>query len=103
MTLEELAEKSGAITAEERAALSELGVWSSPPKAKATAKPALPGLSAYACVGRYGGFGCRRDGGLLRVTLGWIVFGFAACDLEAFWGAVARKLQDEGLVPPEEP
>lgn len=62
----------------------------------------FPGLSAYVCIGRYGGFGYRRDGDLLRVTLGWIVFGFASCDLEAFWGAVALKLQAEGLVPPEE-
>lgn len=62
-----------------------------------------PGLSVYACVGRFGGFGWLKDADVYRLTLGWVVFGFAACDLERFWGAVAQKLEADGLVPVEEP
>jgi len=58
-----------------------------------------PGFSVYFCVGRYAGFGTKRDANIYRITLGWVVIGLAACDLERFWGAVAQKLQRDGLVP----
>lgn len=51
------------------------------------------GFSAYVVFGRYGGFGGGVDGSVLRITLGWVAFGFAAVDLERFFGLLSRRLQ----------
>lgn len=42
----------------------------------------MSGFSIYLCIGKYGGFGIRFDGPVLRVVCGYVSFAVILRDIE---------------------
>lgn len=50
----------------------------------------MSGISVYVAVGRYGGFGVRRDCGV-RIVLGWVALAFVLADIEILMQRVLER------------
>jgi len=51
-----------------------------------------PGFTFYVVFGRYGGFGLKKDGDSIRLTLGWVGIAIMFFDMELMLGDVIKRV-----------